>query len=69
MKEMLKYTTAEAGCPYMSVACLNDQVLSNFQRQYDHYKSEFDSSGAEGKFKQRLTQGLPQKNSAFRQSL
>ncbi|CAJ1347409.1 unnamed protein product, partial [Effrenium voratum] len=39
VKEMLKYTTAE--------------VLSNFQRQYDHYKSEFDSSGAEGKFKQR----------------
>ncbi|CAJ1433842.1 unnamed protein product [Effrenium voratum] len=39
VKEMLKYTTAE--------------VLSNFQRQYDHYKSEFHSSGAEGKFKQR----------------
>ena len=27
-------------------------MLSNFQRQYDHYKSEFESSGSEGKFKQ-----------------
>jgi len=39
MKEMLKNTTGE--------------VLTNFQRQYDHYKSEFDASGSEGKFKQR----------------
>ena len=27
-------------------------MLSNFQRQYDHYKSEFEASGSEGKFKQ-----------------
>lgn len=28
------------------------EVLSNFQRQYDYYKSEFETSGSEGKFKQ-----------------
>jgi len=39
VKEMLKNTTGE--------------VLSNFQRQYDYYKSEFETSGSEGKFKQR----------------
>eukprot|EP00439_Symbiodinium_sp_Y106_P016445 s1172_g2.t1 len=39
VKEMLKSSTGE--------------VLSNFQRQYDHYKSEFDAAGTEGKFKQR----------------
>eukprot|EP00931_Biecheleriopsis_adriatica_P073771 TRINITY_DN47999_c0_g1_i1.p1 TRINITY_DN47999_c0_g1~~TRINITY_DN47999_c0_g1_i1.p1 ORF type:complete len:1238 (+),score=360.71 TRINITY_DN47999_c0_g1_i1:64-3777(+) len=39
VKEMLKYSTAE--------------VLANFQKQYDFYKSEFDASGGEGKFKQR----------------
>ena len=31
---------------------LQTQVLTNFQRQYDYYKSEFDASGSEGKFKQ-----------------
>ncbi|CAK8997833.1 Ubiquitin-activating enzyme E1 1 [Durusdinium trenchii] len=39
VQEMLKNTTGE--------------VLKNFQRQYNHYKSEFASSGSEGKFKQR----------------
>lgn len=32
------------------------EVLTNFQRQYDYYKSEFDASGSEGKFKQHLAE-------------
>jgi len=32
------------------------EVLSNFQRQYDYYKSEFETSGSEGKFKQPTSQ-------------
>jgi len=38
-KEMLKYPTSE--------------VLTNFTKQYDFYKAEFDKKGGEGKFKQR----------------
>jgi len=39
VKEMLKSSTTE--------------VLANFAKQYDYYKSEFDAAGSEGKFKQR----------------
>mmetsp|Transcript_73462 Transcript_73462/g.198656 ORF Transcript_73462/g.198656 Transcript_73462/m.198656 type:complete len:1053 (-) Transcript_73462:152-3310(-) len=39
VKELLKSPTTE--------------VLTNFQKQYDFYKAEFDASGKEGKFKQR----------------
>ena len=35
-----------------SVSVVSWEVLTNFQRQYDHYKSEYDASGSEGKFKQ-----------------
>eukprot|EP00929_Paragymnodinium_shiwhaense_P064671 TRINITY_DN3242_c0_g1_i1.p1 TRINITY_DN3242_c0_g1~~TRINITY_DN3242_c0_g1_i1.p1 ORF type:complete len:1240 (+),score=397.46 TRINITY_DN3242_c0_g1_i1:75-3794(+) len=38
-KELLKLPTSE--------------VLSNLTKQYDHFKSEFEASGATGKFKQR----------------